>query len=772
MVSRSNKERARAALDAMKVLGFSKKEATPVLKTLLKLFDNSWEPIEDECYRALADAILDARDCPQGAEHGSHGARMVAPEEDRHQPSTSLVVHRGPCGSDSETEAPLIKRPRTNPEEDGHQPSISLVVHGGPCDFETEAPLIRRPRTNSNNLSADHSIGPELFPSSSNTAHNRAKQMIDEDFQHAVFLREPKLEPDMDATQSFHDAQVGIVSHPFNTSPSGAADPHPLEVHLPNKNQSVISGDKGRPILHRRTRTSSASFAEPTENMEQQPQNRESLSNHAAVMHNTETGSADEHTQETPNLHTVVASSTMGEVKMSIKCSVDTSKFRMPSLEAVFSMVEDKWFRSDTGLPPKFSIGSLMNEICQCIAQVGNDHAAECSVQSKSFDNGRNSQKECMNGAAPVESIASMNSGGGKYKSVEDSLILETSEIGQTNSMVAQHLALPQLRRTTHDASDISKGEEKVRISVVNEFGSEKFPPSFYYIQRNLVSQKASANISCARTGDEDGCADCFGNCLSAPMPCSCAKETGGEFAYTQDGLLRTAFLDECFFANLFPEKHHKFFCKPLKRPRDEAPPEPSKGRLVRKFIKECGSKCGCNMQCGNRVVQRGIACKLQVFLTQEGKGWGLRTLDELPKGTFICEYVGELLTNMELCERASEKALKAGNMYPVDLDADRRSDGVLKDQEVLCLDTTCYGNVARFINHRCYDANLVEIPVEMETPDYHYYHDYGINFDDDKNPGRAFQCLCGSRYCRGRKRWRNRGKAAAKLAVVEGTRG
>lgn len=23
----------------------------------------------------------------------------------------------------------------------------------------------------------------------------------------------------------------------------------------------------------------------------------------------------------------------------------------------------------------------------------------------------------------------------------------------------------------------------------------------------------------------------------------------------------------------------------------------------------------------------------------------------------------------------------------------------------------------------RCYDANLVEIPVEVETPDHHYYH-------------------------------------------------
>jgi hypothetical protein len=58
----SNKERARRAIDAMTALGFSKKESTPVLRSLLKLFDNSWEPIEDECYRALADAVLDNRE--------------------------------------------------------------------------------------------------------------------------------------------------------------------------------------------------------------------------------------------------------------------------------------------------------------------------------------------------------------------------------------------------------------------------------------------------------------------------------------------------------------------------------------------------------------------------------------------------------------------------------------------------------------------------------------------------------------------------------------
>jgi hypothetical protein len=61
----SNKERAKKALNAMKLLGFSKKQATPVLKELLNIFNNNWEPIEDECYRALADAILDRQDNKQ-----------------------------------------------------------------------------------------------------------------------------------------------------------------------------------------------------------------------------------------------------------------------------------------------------------------------------------------------------------------------------------------------------------------------------------------------------------------------------------------------------------------------------------------------------------------------------------------------------------------------------------------------------------------------------------------------------------------------------------
>lgn len=91
----------------------------------------------------------------------------------------------------------------------------------------------------------------------------------------------------------------------------------------------------------------------------------------------------------------------------------------------------------------------------------------------------------------------------------------------------------------------------------------------------------------------------------------------------------------------------------------------------------------------------------IQVFTTNEGKGWGLRTLEALPKGAFVCEYAGEILTNMELYERNRKRNGNDRHTYPVLLDADWGSERVLKDEEALCLDATFYGNVSRFINHR-----------------------------------------------------------------------
>ena len=88
------------------------------------------------------------------------------------------------------------------------------------------------------------------------------------------------------------------------------------------------------------------------------------------------------------------------------------------------------------------------------------------------------------------------------------------------------------------------------------------------------------------------------------------------------------------------------------------------------------------------------------MFLTPGKKGWGLRPAEKLPQGAFVCEYVGEILTNTELYER-NQITGKTKHTYPVTLDADWGTEGVLNDEETLCLDATFYGNVARFINHR-----------------------------------------------------------------------
>ena len=59
----------------------------------------------------------------------------------------------------------------------------------------------------------------------------------------------------------------------------------------------------------------------------------------------------------------------------------------------------------------------------------------------------------------------------------------------------------------------------------------------------------------------------------------------------------------------------------------------------------ECNKKCKCrrrpnNVKCENKPVQDGTRCRLQMFLTRQ-KGWGVRTLEDIAKGTFVAAYLG-----------------------------------------------------------------------------------------------------------------------------------
>lgn len=58
--------------------------------------------------------------------------------------------------------------------------------------------------------------------------------------------------------------------------------------------------------------------------------------------------------------------------------------------------------------------------------------------------------------------------------------------------------------------------------------------------------------------------------------------------------------------------------------------------------IYECNKRCKCCSQmCTNRLVQHGLQVRLQLFKTQN-KGWGIRCLDDVAKGSFVCIYAGE----------------------------------------------------------------------------------------------------------------------------------
>ncbi|KPP63670.1 hypothetical protein Z043_118049 [Scleropages formosus] len=123
----------------------------------------------------------------------------------------------------------------------------------------------------------------------------------------------------------------------------------------------------------------------------------------------------------------------------------------------------------------------------------------------------------------------------------------------------------------------------------------------------------------------------------------------------------------------------------------------------------ECNALCGCSETCSNRVVQRGLRFHLSVFPTQ-GKGWGVRTLEPIPRGSFVCEYAGEVLGYEEACRR--QRAQGPGDMNYII--AVREHAGPDRVSETF-VDPAAMGNVGRFLNHSC-QPNLSMVPVRVHS--------------------------------------------------------
>ncbi|XP_064604960.1 histone-lysine N-methyltransferase SUV39H2-like [Liolophura sinensis] len=125
--------------------------------------------------------------------------------------------------------------------------------------------------------------------------------------------------------------------------------------------------------------------------------------------------------------------------------------------------------------------------------------------------------------------------------------------------------------------------------------------------------------------------------------------------------------------------------------------------------IYECNKRCKCDDNCANRVVQQGRKCKVSIFRTNNGRGWGVKTLQKMKKGTFVMEYVGEVITSEE-AERRGKIYDAEGRTYLFDLDY---NDGDCP----FTVDAGFCGNISHFVNHSC-DPNLVVYGVWINTLD------------------------------------------------------
>ncbi|KAL6971202.1 Histone-lysine N-methyltransferase member suvh2 [Sarracenia purpurea var. burkii] len=173
-------------------------------------------------------------------------------------------------------------------------------------------------------------------------------------------------------------------------------------------------------------------------------------------------------------------------------------------------------------------------------------------------------------------------------------------EMGSSILRYARSLRTGELlvRPAGYISLDISMNKENSPVRLYNDIDNNHEPMYYEYIVKTVFPSYAYHG------GNSDGC-DCVSGCME---DCHCAIKNGGEFAYDQNGLLLRG--------------------KPL--------------------VFECGTNCRCPPTCRNRVSQKGVRNRFEVFRSRE-TGWGVRSLDLIQAGSFICEYAGVVLTREQV---------------------------------------------------------------------------------------------------------------------------
>ena len=219
-------------------------------------------------------------------------------------------------------------------------------------------------------------------------------------------------------------------------------------------------------------------------------------------------------------------------------------------------------------------------------------------------------------------------------------------------------------------SADMSNKKEKVAVRLFNDIDDYRDPLNYEYLPRTSFPQ-----FVFHQSGQATGC-NCVDGCGDG---CFCAMKNGGDFPYTLQG--------------------HLVKGKPL--------------------IFECGPFCSCPPHCRNRITQKGLKYRLEVFRSLQ-TAWGVRSLDLIQAGTFICEFAGVVLTREQAQlfamngdssiypNRFSERWAEWGDLSQVDQKYVRPSYPSIPPLD-FSLDVSTMRNVACYMSHSSTPNVLVQ---------------------------------------------------------------
>ncbi|KAJ6728944.1 INACTIVE HISTONE-LYSINE N-METHYLTRANSFERASE SUVR1-RELATED [Salix viminalis] len=577
------------AFRAMRAIGIRENQVKPVLKKMLKLYDKNWALIEEENYRALADAIFEEEEAkvPEEKDEAAEGSLE---EETLISNEPELPLKRLRRGQDGQVSG----SPSGSEVGLGESPFKKSKVEGKGLageKSEQQSPEMRNAQPkpiviwSPNGNTSSQPVSPHRLAVLENSKQrsNEGKEPLLSEA--AAQQRIPKLKG------HFKDliVQQGIVlspkqkvplikpkDEPFTDDVPFDDAPQPIAVIRPDcaSKKQTLNGRISSHKQHRQVPPASQALA-----------GEGRVENLPAPSSLTRDSCQLATIPEEASANLEIATSALGEERiLNVTPALDLLK-------------------------KSAGVGGIKEN--DCIQA----YAANPSVDARCFDGMAALQiprpLPPLNGLEVMQLsevvIANGCSGSGKEKEFEG------AEYGSL-IVVPHHQLTPDEFRSLNYHSDITKGEEMVEIPWSNEVNSQ-FPPVFNYIPRNLIFQNANVNFSLSQIRAENCCSACIGNCLSSSTPCVCSSDSENGFAYTLEGLVKEDFLEDCISLTRNPQRQFLFYCRdcPLERSKNEEMLEPCKGHLKRKYIKECWSKCGCHKHCGNRVVQRGLMCKLQV---------------------------------------------------------------------------------------------------------------------------------------------------------------